>query len=94
MDIFIYFTSKASIVLDEIEDAIQEALGDKGEVTGSGLGKAGANIDVEIYEDEDGEEAANSIIECLKNMKVPIDTYMRIEDRKVSVFEDGDQHRT
>ena len=38
MDIFIYFTANLSMPKDEIEDALQECLGNRGEVTGSGMG--------------------------------------------------------
>ncbi|WP_406697217.1 hypothetical protein V5E97_00125 [Singulisphaera sp. Ch08] len=36
--------------LDELEDAIDSALGDRGEVTGTGTGQVGSNIDVFIEE--------------------------------------------
>lgn len=32
--------------LDEIEEAVENALGEAGDVTGSGLGATGANVDV------------------------------------------------
>ena len=57
MDFFFYFFQGLEGSLDEIEDTVQETLGDKGEFTGSGLGKAGASIDVDVNEDEVAEEA-------------------------------------
>ena len=50
MDIFLYMTGRLPCGIDELEDALDSALGDQGEVTGTGTGQAGSNIDIFIEE--------------------------------------------
>ena len=51
MNAYIYFKGATGVSLDEIEEALDRAFMDRGEVTGSGLGPAGSNIDLEIFDD-------------------------------------------
>jgi hypothetical protein len=51
MDAFVYIRGTLPRGLDEIEDAIGEALGDAGEVTGSGTGTKGSNFDIEVVDE-------------------------------------------
>jgi hypothetical protein len=62
MDIFIYVTGRLSCGIDELEDALDSALGDRGEVTGTGTGQAGSNIDIFIEEGGLSEEQALLLI--------------------------------
>ncbi|GLO63608.1 hypothetical protein MACH09_41160 [Vibrio sp. MACH09] len=48
MDVFIYFSERLSVGIDVIEDTLDEALDGIGEVTGTGTGEKGSNIDVEV----------------------------------------------
>lgn len=50
MDAFIYLPRGLAVGLDEIEDLLDEAFGELGEVTGSGLGEMGSNLDVSIVD--------------------------------------------
>jgi len=38
--------------LDELEDALSAAIAGQAEVTGSGAGEAGSNIDIEVFRDD------------------------------------------
>lgn len=52
--IYIYFNNiPGAYSLDEIEDDLTDLLGEQGEVTGTGIGGAGGNIDTEVYKDMD-----------------------------------------
>ena len=57
MDAFIYIKGRLPCGLDEIEDALDDALDGQGEVSGTGTGEVGSNIDVTI-DDEEVEAAA------------------------------------
>jgi len=48
MDLFVYTFEPLRHGLDDLEQAIDEALQGRGEVTGTGTGGKGSNIDVEI----------------------------------------------
>ncbi len=49
--VYIYFKNLPdNCSLDEIEDGLTELLKEHGEVTGAGVGKAGGNIDIELFE--------------------------------------------
>ena len=58
MNVFVYVRGKLSCGRDEIEDAITEALGDAGEVTGGGAGTMGSNVDIEITDRSISADAA------------------------------------
>ncbi len=88
MDIFIYFYSQLEIPRDKIEEAIDDCLGGRGEVTGGGSGNTGSNIDIEIYNDDDT-EAVEEVKMVLKSMKVPTDTTLVIEGERYKVYEGG-----
>jgi hypothetical protein len=49
-DILIYLPPGLRRDRDEIEDAIEDALGEDGEVTGGGAGDRGSNIDVVVHD--------------------------------------------
>ncbi len=86
MDIFIYFTPKLSTPKDEIEDALQECLGDRGEVTGSGIGDRGANIDVEVFDSKHPQEVLDDVERVLKDLRVPRDTWLVVDGQRRNLF--------
>ena len=51
MDVFVYFYEPLPCGVDEIEDALDKALRDAGEVTGSGVGAKGSNVDIFISDE-------------------------------------------
>ena len=50
VDVLIYAKPGFSLPRDQLEDLIEAFLGGKGEVTGGGAGRDGANIDVEVFD--------------------------------------------
>ena len=86
MDIFIYMTGRLPCGLDELEDALDSALGDRGEVTGTGTGQAGSNIDVSIEEGElSAEQALLLIRRTLADYDVPASTRIVIDGSEHSL---------
>jgi len=70
MDIFLYFSERLPCGLDELEDAIDSALGELGEVTGVGTGEMGSNIDVTIENEEIPKE---TVVQLIRNALSPFD---------------------
>lgn len=87
MDIFIYFFERLNIPLDEVEDALDEALGDLGEVTGMGSGESGSNIDLEIADENDSRQVLTIIRSVLGNLSVPDSSIIEIEGVEHKVLE-------
>jgi len=84
MDVFLYFHERLSCGLDEIEDRVSDALGERGEVTGSGAGVSGSNIDVEITDDDVAEDEARKIIrEAVAELNLPASSVVAINGRKL-----------
>ena len=48
--ILVYDTEPLGTGRDELQDAIEEMLGGRGEVTGGGAGVGGWNIDIEVFD--------------------------------------------
>lgn len=71
MDIFIYFYTPLGQPLDVIEDALDDALEGRGEVTGTGVGSRGSNFDVEIFEEGDAEAYLREIRRVLREAGAP-----------------------
>lgn len=69
----IVFPPSADVCRDQVEDALEEALGknDLGAVTGAGAGTEGSNIDVELNNDQAG---LACVIRVLRSMDVPAET--------------------
>ena len=84
--IFIYFFSKLeNIDRDDVEDAINDALGEEGEVTGSGSGVSGSNLDIEVYSNPFA--FLDTIRNILRELEVPLDTVIAIGQERFPVFE-------
>lgn len=71
MEAFVYISGRAGVAIDELEDAFDELLDGRGEVTGTGTGEKGSNIDLEI---RDGELGVSEVVElcrsCLARLNV------------------------
>ena len=73
MELFIYGYQQLGYGRDELEDQIEEYLGDSGEVTGAGAGESGWNLDNEVNPDLT-DCALTDFLEFLRNQKVPSGT--------------------
>jgi hypothetical protein len=64
---------------DEIEDPLDEALMEAGlgEVTGGGGGERGSNIDIEIEDERNFDQALTLIRQVLRDLKVPASAYIQ-----------------
>lgn len=82
MDIFIYFGFDEDIDIDDLEESIDEILGDEGEVTGRGMGISGGNIDVELFD----ESILEDFLKALQDLEFPQDTYYVINGEKNNLF--------
>jgi hypothetical protein len=78
IEIFINSFCPLGFAKSELEDDIEDLLGDFGEVTGGGSGRAGWNIDIEIFNNENLDQFQQKIIKLLRNRDVPSDTYLQI----------------
>ena len=78
MDIFIYFKNDNDIELDEIEEMLDDLLYGKGEVTGTGIGIAGCNLDIELYEKMN----IDDVLTILRKLEFPKDAYCKIAGEK------------
>ncbi|MGI5289110.1 hypothetical protein ACQEVF_38005 [Nonomuraea polychroma] len=67
MEVFIYWLGDAWTSRADIEDAIEEVLGDQGEVTGTGAGDTGGNVDIEIFDDADTERLMSEIVQAISD---------------------------
>jgi hypothetical protein len=65
MDVFIYFPAGIDVEKDVIEDALDDAIGDLGEVTGGGIGESGMNIDLDVEDEVAPEEIVGLIRDAL-----------------------------
>jgi len=72
-----------TIPRDEIEDALQECMGEHGEVTGGGAGVEGSNLDLLILEDD--ESLIEEIRLTLRTLEMPPDTVMVINGEEYSL---------
>jgi hypothetical protein len=83
MDAFIYTIERLPCGIDELEDALDLALGGRGEVTGTGTGPAGCNIDVFIKDGAMSEEQALLLIRrALADYELPDTTRVVIDGRE------------
>ena len=86
MDVFIYFSPQLSIPKDVIEDVLQECLGDRGEVTGGGIGDRGANIDIEVFDGEDHCAVLSDVERALRDLQVPRATWLVVDGERQDLF--------
>jgi hypothetical protein len=72
--VYIYFPMGMSTPRDELEDSIDQFLGGRGEVTGSGAGWSGSNLDVELVGDQFTDEVFEGLLDLLRTLNVPAGT--------------------
>jgi hypothetical protein len=86
MDIFIYFNERLPVGLDELEDALDAALGDEGEVTGTGAGECGSNLDLFVKNEAmtDG-EVVGLVRKALTVFAIPKASKIVIDDKEFSI---------
>ena len=82
MDIFIYFKNDNYIELYEIEEAIDNIIYGKGEVTGTGIGLTGCNIDICFYE----KMSIDDVLAILCKLKLPNDAYCKIAGKNYKLY--------
>lgn len=78
----VYFGLDVNVEIDELEDGLGEVLGDEGEVTGSGVGIKGGNIDIEF----NNQSQIDDIVKVLKEFNLPVDTYYIIDKVKTNLY--------
>jgi hypothetical protein len=83
MNAFVYRNGRWPGGIGELEDALDRALGSSGEVTGSGTGPAGGNIDLFIEDDalSDG-QVLQLIRNALADDEVPESIWVVIDGRR------------
>ncbi|MDE5823150.1 MAG: hypothetical protein K2H91_00470 [Lachnospiraceae bacterium] len=86
--VYIYFQElPADYTLGDIEDDLDDLIGDMIEVTGTGLGITGGNIDIEYYEKSD---ALQKILSYLISRGFDSETILDIngDRKKLSEFDE------
>ena len=76
--LYIYSAGDAPEARQDLEDDLEEILGDMAEVSGGGQGERGWNIDIELYVPENLESAIDQIRTYLQEKNVSRDTYIRV----------------
>jgi hypothetical protein len=71
MDVFVYFPPDIDLERDVIEDTLDDAIAERGEVTGGGIGDKGMNIDLDIEDDVAPEEILKVIRTALAELQAP-----------------------
>jgi hypothetical protein len=66
--------------LGDLEDVIDDVLGERGETTGGGWGNRGGNVDVELYDDADWERTLGELVGPLIEEGVPLDAWFTLPD--------------
>jgi hypothetical protein len=83
VDVFIYFFELLDFGLDEIEETLEKVLQNKGEVTGSGTGSSGSNIDIEVFDTDFNPEMLLKLIrKALQDFRIPESTRIKIDGKE------------
>jgi hypothetical protein len=70
MDVFIYFPPNLGTARDEIEEALEDSLGEVAEVTGGGSGQAGSNVDLVFNDLVPADKALDILRRALKDLRI------------------------
>lgn len=86
MDVFLYFP-EADLALDELEEIVERVVAEDGEVTGSGIGQTGGNLDIEIWGAVDFQAVLRTLAEEFVAVGVPGEAEFHLvdEDRRVTL---------
>ena len=68
--LYVYLRRGLPLGRDELEDLIEDFLGERGEVTGGGSGSEGSNIDLEVRHDDDVDAVVEGVLAILRNLDV------------------------
>jgi hypothetical protein len=86
MDVFLYFSDRLPVALDELEDTLDRALQGVGEVTGSGTGEMGSNIDVLVKnENLSKTQVVELVRKALTGLDLPQSSRIVIEDERFPI---------
>jgi hypothetical protein len=85
-DVFLYFPD-ADVALDDLEEIVEREVGDAGEVTGSGTGQTGGNLDIGIWGEVDFPALLRTLAEEFVAAGVPGEAVFHLvdEDRRVTL---------
>ncbi|WP_394616055.1 hypothetical protein JNUCC0626_41140 [Lentzea sp. JNUCC 0626] len=90
-EVYLYFkeTPDTDFALDELEEVVESVLGDAGEVTGSGLGQTGGNLDIGIWGEVDFPAVLRTLAEGFVNVGVPGEAEFHLigENRRLTLSE-------
>jgi hypothetical protein len=81
--LFIYLPPGFTGARDELEDAVADLLGKRGEVTGGGAGIDGCNVDVEVFDPATTPKIVDSLVKMLRAFPVPRGTLIDLPDQAV-----------
>jgi hypothetical protein len=82
MFVEIHFPHSLEVDRDEIEDDLEDALGDDGEVVGAGTGEAGSNLDVEVGPTVGRDDALRVIARVVHGLAPDSGARMRPDDTR------------
>jgi hypothetical protein len=88
VEVFISWLGDARTSEADIEDLIEDILGEQGEVTGGGEGDTGGNIDIEIFEDADTERLMSEIVLAISDHLPKNASYVFTDDEERHLLRD------
>ncbi|HUR38071.1 MAG TPA: hypothetical protein VM222_01205 [Planctomycetota bacterium] len=68
MDVFVTFPATLDVSADVIEDTLDDAIGERGEVAGGGVGPAGMTLELDVEDDVAPREIVDLILGALKGL--------------------------
>jgi hypothetical protein len=80
MYIDVYIPGPMALERQDIEDALADILGDRGEIVGAGSGLSMVNVDIEIFDSERSEDVLSAIANTLHRLGVPLNTLLKATD--------------
>jgi hypothetical protein len=80
MTVYVYIFGRLPCGKDEIEDALESVLGDRGGVTGSGSGPAGSNFDMLINDESmTGSQVLTLARQGFADFNLPVGTIVDLD---------------
>jgi hypothetical protein len=89
MYVDVYIPAPMSLERQDVEDAITDVLGERGEIVGAGSGPSMVNVDIEIFDTAQSGNLLKEIAETLHWLGLPLDTVLKATDpgRQMTVAE-------